>query len=83
MPFSCAASSASAIWRAIARASAIGSGPRVETIGERRSLDQLEDQRRHAVGFFQPVDRADVRMVERGEQARFAREAGATLGVRA
>jgi hypothetical protein len=27
------------------------------------------------------MNRADVRVVERGEQARFAREPGATLGV--
>ena len=74
MPFSCAASSASAIWRAIASASAIGNG---RAPGDRpaSALDQLEDQRGHAIGFFQAVDRADVRMVERGEQARFAREA--------
>ena len=55
--------------------------PALEAIGQRRPLDQLEDQRRHAIGFLQPVDRADVRMIERGQQARFAREAGAALGV--
>ena len=53
----------------------------LETIGERRAFDQLEDQRGHAIGFFQSVDRADVRVIERGEQARFAREAGAAFGI--
>ena len=36
---------------------------------------------RHPIGFFQPVDCANVGMVERGEQARFTREARAALGV--
>ena len=81
MPFSCAASSASAIWHAIESASGIGSGPRAEAIGERGSFNELEDQRRHAIGFLQPVDRADVRMIERGEEAGFAREARPALGV--
>ena len=55
--------------------------PALETIGERRSLDQLENQRRQAIGFFEAVNRADVRMVERGKQARFACETGTALGV--
>ena len=58
-----------------------GQRPAGQTIGERRPFDELEDQRGHAVRFFEPVDRADVRMVERREQARFAREAGAALGI--
>ena len=33
----------------------------LEAIGQRRSFDQLEDQRGDAVGFFEAVDRADVR----------------------
>ena len=81
MPFSCAASSASAICRAMARASASGNGAAFETIGQRRSLDQFEDQRGHAIRFLQPVDRADVRVIERRERPRFAREAGAALGI--
>ena len=56
--------------------------PAREAIGKGRALDQFEDQRRHAIDFFESVDRADVRMIERGEEAGFAREAGTTLGVR-
>ena len=52
-----------------------------QAIGQRRSLDQFEDQRRDAVRFFETVDRADVRVIERGEEPRFAREAGAALGI--
>ena len=55
--------------------------PAREAIGKGGALDQLEDQRGHAIGFLEAVDRADVRMIERGEQAGFAREAGTTLGV--
>ena len=35
----------------------------------------------HAVRFFQAVDRGDVRMIERGEQACFAREPRAALRI--
>ena len=35
-----------------------------EPIRERRSLDELEDERRHAIDIFESVDRADVRMIE-------------------
>ena len=31
--------------------------------------------------LLEPVDRADVRMIERGKDARLAREAGTTLGI--
>ena len=31
-----------------------------EAIGQRRPLDQLEDQRAEAVGFLEAVDRRDV-----------------------
>ena len=81
MPFSCAASSASAICRAIARASAIGSGPLASRSARVGPSTQFEDQRRHAIDVLEPVDRANVRMIERGQEAGFAREAGTTLGV--
>ena len=64
MPFSCAASSASAICRAMASASrrwpACGPAPR-DPLGQRVALDQLHDQRADAVDVLEPVDRADVR----------------------
>ena len=55
--------------------------PTQKSIGKRRSFDQLKDERGQAIGFFQPVYRADIGMVERGQEARFTRETGATLGV--
>jgi hypothetical protein len=55
--------------------------PALEAIGKRGSFDELEDQSRDAIALFQPIDGPDVRVIERGEQARFAREAGAALGV--
>ena len=48
--------------------------PTRQTIGERRSFDELENQRRDAIGFFQPVNRADVGMIERGHESRFTSE---------
>jgi hypothetical protein len=68
IPFSCAASSASAIF--VERNGAAG-----EPLGERRSFHQFEHQRAAGVDRFHGVDRGDVRMVERGEHAGFAFEA--------
>ena len=48
----------------------------LETIGEHRAFDQFEHQRADTIRFFQPIDRANVRLIERREQARLAREAG-------
>ena len=56
--------------------------PALQALGEGGPLDQLEHQRRQAIDFFQSVDRANVRMIERGKEAGFTREAGSTLGVR-
>src|SRR5262249_61631078 len=47
-----------------------------------RSLDEFENQRAQTVGFFESVNRADVRMIQRGEHARLARETGTTLRIR-
>jgi hypothetical protein len=58
-----------------------GQRPARQPICERWALDQLEDERRHAITFFQSVDRADVGMVERGEQPRLAREAHAPFRI--
>ena len=49
----------------------------VETL----AVDELEDQKLCAVGFVNAVDRADVRMIERGQDLRFAPESGERLGV--
>ena len=84
MPFSCAASSASAICRAIARASAQAdalraqAGARRDELSQRRARDQLHDE---VVGP-DVVERADVRMVEGGNRPRLALESVAEFSRR-
>src|SRR6266545_801842 len=52
-----------------------GSGiPSMKAIGKRFSLHQLQYQRAYAVCILEPVNRADVRVIERREQARLAFE---------
>ena len=53
IPCEWAASSASAICRAIGMASSNDSWPVRDPIGERGTLDKLEDQRVDAIGFFE------------------------------
>ena len=81
MPCSCAASSASAICRAIGSASSSGIGPCGDPLRERRPLDQLQHQRADAVRLFEAVDRRDVRMIQRREHLRLALEAGEAIGI--
>jgi hypothetical protein len=52
-----------------------------EAFGQRRAVDQFQHQRCHAIRFVEPIDRSDVRMVERGEQPRFARKPRAALEI--
>ena len=52
-----------------------------DPFGQRFALDQLQDQAAHAVCFFDAVDGADVRMIERGEHPRFALEARAAFRI--
>ena len=58
-----------------------GNRARGDPIGERGALDQLEYQRVDGAGVFHAVDRGDVRVIERGEHVRFARESREPLGV--
>ena len=81
IPFSCAASSASAICRAMESASSSCDGTMADAIRERRSFGQLHDERAHAFGFFQSVNGGDVRVIERGEQLRLSLEAPHALGI--
>ena len=60
MPCSCAASSASAICRAMGSASSSGIGPARDALGERLALDQLQHERATSVRVLEPVDRGDV-----------------------
>ena len=55
--------------------------PPQQPIGERGAFDQFEHEDRHPARVFQPVDGADVRMIQRGEQLRFATEPRDTIGV--
>ena len=80
-PCSCAASSASAICRAIGSASSSGIGPRAIRCDEILALDQFHHQRTDTIGFFETVDVGDVRMIERRERLRFAREPRQAIGI--
>ena len=75
MPFSCAASSASAICCAIAQRLDERDRPAAQAIGEVLAFDQLHDQRAAAAGFLETVDAGDVRVTERREHLRLAMEA--------
>ena len=44
-------------------------------------LDELEHERADAVRLLEPMDRRDVRMVGRGEDARLPLEARAAIGI--
>ena len=52
-----------------------------DTVGERRALDQLEDQRVGAVRLLEAEDRPDVGMVDRCEHLGFALEPGEAVRI--
>ena len=81
MPCSCAASSASAICLAMGSASFDRNRALRDALRKRRAFDQLHHERVHAVRVLQPVDRGDVRMIQRGEDFRFALKARQAVGV--
>ena len=80
MPLSCAAARASAICRAVSRTSVDADAPALDAVGERRSLHQLQHERGRGALVLDAVDGADVRMVERGQHARFALESREASG---
>ena len=84
MPVPCARSSASAICDADAAAPRqSAAGPASSRVGERLAFEVLHDQEcRCPSCFADVVQRADVRMIERGDRARLALEALAQLRVR-
>ena len=45
-----------------------------DPLGQRLALDQLQHEHANAVRLFQPIDRCDVRMIERRQQPRLAVE---------
>src|SRR5437879_2513578 len=81
IPFSCAASSASMIWRAIARASASGMALATSRTRKGSSIDELEDKKSRAARFLEAVDGRDVRMIQRREELRFTLESGNSVRV--
>ena len=74
MPCSCAASRASAICFAMGSASSSRHGAARQPLRQILALDEFHHEGRDAVGVLQPVDGRDVRMIQRGEDLRFALE---------
>ena len=52
-----------------------------DAVGERLAVDELEDEHLLAIDRFQPVDRADVRVIQRREHLRFTPEAREPFGI--
>jgi hypothetical protein len=52
-----------------------------DPIGERRAIDELDHESFRRGGILDPINRSDVRMIERREQLRFALEAGEPFGI--
>ncbi len=75
MPCSCAASSA--VGDLPCDRQGLGERNRslLDAIGKRRAVDQLHDERMRRAAVFEAVDLGDVRMIERGEDLRFAMKA--------
>ncbi len=76
IPCSCAASRASAIWRAMGRASSSGIGPLAIRSWSVGAFDQFQNERPRVPGLFQPVDGRDVGMVQGRQDLGFPLEAG-------
>ena len=55
--------------------------PAVHHVGDGLAVDELHDERRPAVGFFEMVNLGDVRIVQRRQRLRFAPESGKTFRV--
>src|SRR5262245_10054910 len=56
-------------------------GAALETTRQGAALDELEDEKAHGRHLLEAVDRADVRMIERGQYLGLALEACETFGV--
>ena len=81
IPFSCAASSASMISRAIRKRLGQRNRSLRQPIGQRFAVHELEDQKLRSVGFFETVNAGNVRMIQRGQQLRFALEPSDPFGI--
>jgi len=56
--------------------------PVCDSFSERRAVHQFQHQRFYAVEFFDAMDRCDMRMIERRQDARFTFKAGQAIRVR-
>ena len=81
MPCLCAASRASAICAAMSSACASGTGPRSQALGERLAGEMFHDEVGRAVVAADVVERADVRVRERGDGAGLPLEARAAVRI--
>jgi hypothetical protein len=66
---------------ALRQPAALAAPARRHPLRQRGALDQFQHQKPQAVGVVEPVDRADVGMIQRGEHPRLALEACETMGV--
>ena len=63
------------------RQRAAGGGEAADHLGERLTIDELEDERVYAVMLLQRVDGGDVAMIERGKRPGFALESRQPVGI--
>ena len=81
MPCSCAASSASAICLAIGKRLVDRHRPAGEPIGERRSLNELHDERLTPLDVLKTIDCRDIGVIQRCEDFRFTLKAREPIGI--
>ena len=81
MPWSCAASSASAICLAIVEGFVDRDGALRDAIRKRRAFHEFHHERDGPVPLLEAVDRGDVGMIQRCQHFRFALEARQSLRV--
>jgi hypothetical protein len=53
----------------------------LDPLGERRPVDELEDERMHAVGYLEAMNRRDAWMAEGRQQLRLTLEARQPIGI--
>jgi hypothetical protein len=52
-----------------------------DAIGQGRPFDQFHHERRHTGAALEPVNRGDMRVVQRGKHLGFALKAGEAIGI--
>ena len=80
IPWSCAASSASAICLAMGSVSSTGIWP-CATRSERQPLNKLHDEGSDPISGLEPIDSGDVRVIERRENLGFTPEASEAFSI--